>query len=349
MNIRDMNGIFLDYFKYYTLQWRKFARVLFVLTACGFGHVASRGAANAPAGQTAVLELVADPAGAGTVIGSGTYAYGKVVSIQAVPAKHYVFSKWQGHVVNPRAATTNVYIGREDQRIFATFEKERHMVSVKINPEGAGVVMGAGFQEAGIPASLMAEPAKGYEFDRWEGDVTDKNAVSVKTTKPLVASVELVAHFKPVSEIYRLEISSSPAQGGRVTGAGTYRRGDSVKIEAIPNRSYRFNGWEGAPVGFSGDAKTTVFMTGNISLKAKFLLNTSMVAASVSPAGAGQVRGANDYLPVEAPAEVVAEPAAGYRFVRWEGPVADPAKARTTVTPLAGRRTEITAVFSPAR
>jgi hypothetical protein len=179
--------------------------------------------------------------------------------------------------------------------------------------------------------------------------VADKNAASVKTSFPLVSSVSLVAHFKPETQIFKLDITCSPEKGGRVTGAGTYKRGETVAIEAIPNRSYIFNGWEDARVSSGGSRKTTIFMSGNISLKAKFLLNTSMVAAKVSPEGAGRVRGANDYLPVDAPAEIVAEPADGFKFVRWDGPVAEPGKARTTVTPLAGIRTEITAIFSPVR
>ena len=41
-----------------------------------------------------------------------------------------------------------------------------------------------------------------------------------------------------------LTLLATPAEGGSVTGAGTYDAGTEVSVEAIPNEGYKFSEWE---------------------------------------------------------------------------------------------------------
>ena len=41
-----------------------------------------------------------------------------------------------------------------------------------------------------------------------------------------------------------LTLVANPAEGGTLTGAGTYDAGTHVEVEAIPNKGYEFSGWD---------------------------------------------------------------------------------------------------------
>lgn len=47
-----------------------------------------------------------------------------------------------------------------------------HTLSVTVTPENAGQATGAGSHPAGTTVTVTAEPADGYEFDSWSGDLT---------------------------------------------------------------------------------------------------------------------------------------------------------------------------------
>ena len=41
-----------------------------------------------------------------------------------------------------------------------------------------------------------------------------------------------------------LTLVANPAEGGTLTGAGTYDAGTQVDVEAVPNEGYEFSGWD---------------------------------------------------------------------------------------------------------
>ena len=67
-----------------------------------------------------------------------------------------------------------------------------------------------------------------------------------------------------------VSVSASPANGGTVTGGGTYKQGASCTVTALANKGYTFVNWiEGGNV-VSTDANYTFNVTGNCNLVAKF-------------------------------------------------------------------------------
>ena len=65
-----------------------------------------------------------------------------------------------------------------------------------------------------------------------------------------------------------LALMVTPAEGGSVTGAGTYDAGTEVEVEAIPNEGYKFVEWDDGETS----AKRPVTMVNDVTLKATFAL-----------------------------------------------------------------------------
>lgn len=290
------------------------------------------------------LTVVAQPAAGGVVSGAGKYVKGSVVDVRAIPAKGYVFSRWVGNVVNRASMSTQTYVGSNPHQIVAVFEPERHLLSVKIVPSSAGMVEGAGYVPNGVAAQIYAQPAPGYEFDRWEGEVANATSASTILRKPVSGPVALTAHFKPVEEFFTITVVADPVAGGRVSRGGKFKRGEVVTLKAEAGSKHRFVGWSGR-VASMGRAETTIYVAEDATIIANFAINKSLVGGKVSPEGAGMVEGKFGAMPVGEPIPIRAVAAPGYAFVRWDGPVENRAKIQTTITPAAGKTATVTAVF----
>jgi hypothetical protein len=296
--------------------------------------------------KTVELTVAARPQSGGRTEGSGKYIPGTVVEITAVPSEGYLFSRWEGTVSNPRSPSTKTYVGADALWITAIFEPRRHMVEVTVVPSGAGTVEGAGYQPGGVAAPVYAQPATGYVFDKWEGPVSSAGSASTTLRAPLRGTVNLTAYFKPASVDYKVTVLADV--GGTATGSGVYKRGTVVNLKATPTPNFVFAGWAG-PVSRSGTLETTLYVTGDVTITAKFALRRSFLIRKVSPEGAGRIVAESGAKPVGVPIPVRAEASAGYVFVRWEGPAADRKNPVTTTTLDPDKRNELTAIFERRR
>ena len=73
---------------------------------------------------------------------------------------------------------------------------------------------------------------------------------------------------------YALTVTASPAEGGTVTGAGTYDEGNTAVITAVAASGWRFIGWTGAGPADPATATTTVTMDAAKSVTATFVAKT---------------------------------------------------------------------------
>lgn len=316
------------------------------LAASGGGMPRAR-AADARTPRSKLL-VTADPAEAGRTEGSGEYAMGAVVEIRAFAREGHVFSRWQGSVVNPTAPITRTYAGSERQQITAVFEPEGFLLTASVVPAGAGFVDGAGYRPGGIAPLISARPAPGYAFDRWEGPVAAPNETATALKAPMSGPASVTAHFKPAAGTITLTVTASPSGGGTVTGGGEYKTGSIIKAKAVAGNGYLFDGWEGPAVS-PGFPETSVAARADAHLTARFILDKSQVRCRVSPQGAGRVTGDLGPRPVGIAARIKAEAAPGFRFVRWDGPVAGPKSASTTITPKSGQTARAAAIFESIR
>jgi hypothetical protein len=296
--------------------------------------------------KTVELTVAARPQGGGHTHGSGKYVPGTIVDIMAVPAEGYLFSRWEGSVVNSRSPSTKTYVGPDAVWITAIFEPRRHMVGVAIVPSGAGTVDGSGYQPEGVATPVFAQPAPGYVFDKWEGPVSSAGSASTTLRAPLRGAVSLTAYFKPASMDYKVTVLADA--GGTATGSGVYKRGTEVTLKATPSPNFNFAGWDG-PVTRSGTLETTLYVAGDVTITAKFALRRAFLRNRVSPEGAGRIVAESGAKPVGVPIPVRAEAAAGYVFVRWDGPASDKKNPITTAILEPGKRNILTAIFERRR
>ncbi|MFQ6116414.1 MAG: hypothetical protein ACE5NG_20335, partial [bacterium] len=141
------------------------------------------------------LSVSVSPSGAGSVTPpGGDFISGTDVILTAIPAPGYAFDRWNGDASGTDNPTT--IIMDSDKNITAHFESINYILSVSVDPSGAGVVTLAppgGSYPSGTLVMLSAVPAIGYAFDRWSGDAPG-------TDNPITIAMDshknVIAHFK---------------------------------------------------------------------------------------------------------------------------------------------------------
>jgi len=212
------------------------------------------------------FSVTPSPSEGGTVApNDSSYEAGTEVSVEATPNEGWTFSNWSGDVEssdNPLTFTIN-----SDTEITANFEEDepQHNLSVSTVPsEGGSVDPTDGSFDEGTEVDVTANPAEGWEFTGWTGDVESAEnpvAVTMNSSKSLTANFE--------RKEYELAVTTDPSDGGSVDPAdGTYKHGEEVTIEATASEGWEFAGWSG---GSSSDENPlTITITSDIKLTANF-------------------------------------------------------------------------------
>ncbi len=113
---------------------------------------------------TVILNV--EPAGAGTVIGSGTYPEGTTIEMKAVSNPGWNFVKWEEDSTTNPVCSLHVY---SDQTWTAVFEKKK--ITMKATALEGGKIIGDAvatydYSES-VSASFTAQANEGYIFDGW--------------------------------------------------------------------------------------------------------------------------------------------------------------------------------------
>ncbi|MDD4322992.1 MAG: CARDB domain-containing protein [Dehalococcoidales bacterium] len=193
----------------------------------------------------------------------------ETVSLSATPADGWRFIGWTGGVTDPDSATTTVVMN-ENKNITANFAP-RDSFALTVNIEGSGSTTpqeGTHTYSRDAEVEVTANPAQGYKFDSWLGDVSDPN--SATTTVVIDDDKEITARFVEIPA-YTLTIEVS---GNGTTepapGAHQYLEGTEVNITATPADGWRFIGWTGN-VGDPDSAATTITITADTTVTANFV------------------------------------------------------------------------------
>ena len=168
----------------------------------------------------------------GTTSGSGSYFLGENVTISATPKIGYEFTQWDdGNTENPRIITVT-----SDKTYTATFSTTSYTIKVDANKETMGIVNGGGTYGYGATATLTATPNTGYEFVKWNDNVT---------TNPRTITVEKDSVYIAVFKAKKFDISiiSNDDTWGSVEGEGTYEYGTIAVLKATPAAGCKFVKW----------------------------------------------------------------------------------------------------------
>jgi len=146
---------------------------------------------------------------------------------------------------------------------------EEYIITIRNSPSTGGNVTttpSMNIYPAGTSVTLTADPSSGYEFNKWEGDVTGTSNPAKITMN---ANKDITAVFTQSN--YTLTIQNSPADGGSVTkvpNQDQYTSGTTVTLTANPNSDYEFSKWEGDVAGTTNPI--TVTMDANKNLTAVY-------------------------------------------------------------------------------
>lgn len=171
--------------------------------------------------------------------------------------------------------------------------------------------------------------------------VTGSGGVSVTSA---AATLTVEAYTPPTT--YTISADASPAEGGSVSGGGSYTEGTSVTLTATNNPGYRFVGWVESGTTVSTNPNYTFVANSNRSLNAQF---EKVYTVTVNVSGNGTATADKNTAAADETVTLTATPDSGYRFTGWTssngGTFADASSESTTFTMPAGDVT-VTAGFT---
>ena len=181
------------------------------------------------------------PANGGTTTGGGSYNNGASCTVTATANPGFVFDNW---TMNNAPVSTNpsyTFTVTSNCNLVAHFSAQTYTVTVSTDPE-RGTVSGGGTFNYGQTCAVSATANPHYVFESWtENDdvISTENFYIFDVT----ANRDLVANF--AAEMYEIKVTANPAEGGYVTGEGSYAYGETVTVaaEANEDQMYHFVRW----------------------------------------------------------------------------------------------------------
>ena len=126
-----------------------------------------------------------------------------------------------------------------------------------------------------LPECTFDAPEEDAEFLGWNVngkmyDAGDTVSISVDSMARAVWRTTGIPETPVYSTVYAF---ANPSEGGRVIGAGTYKNGKTVTLEAIPNQNCTFSGWWENDVKVSSYSVYTFEISSDRNFVAKFEIN----------------------------------------------------------------------------
>lgn len=192
----------------------------------------------------------------GYTYGDNTYVHGESVTVTATPNAGHIFVNWtdeNGTVVSTDAEWTFTATG--NTTLTANFERGV-IVTAGVDPEGSGVIMGAGTYKKGTEVTLIpGDPTDRYAFIHWvdtNGQVACNDAYFTFTAN------EDCSYVAVFGEMITITANVNDENMGSVSGADRHMKGTEVTLTATPKQGYRFLEWQenGATVENAGASYT---------------------------------------------------------------------------------------------
>lgn len=211
----------------------------------------------------------------------------------------------------------------------------------------AGVSTGTYYRDTSQTITAKAAPT-GYSFIGWyEGSNLISSSLQVSVT--MSANRTLVAKYQIKS--YVVNAVSDDTTKGIVSPTGqTVEHGKNATVTASRKTGYKFDGWYNGTTKVTSANPYTFAPTANITLTAKWAINTVSDTVKISPSGGGTVSPNPITGQENTTISTTATPATGYNFKHWRynDSSASGGYSESTTNPLkitiTGKR-DVTAVF----
>jgi uncharacterized repeat protein (TIGR02543 family) len=277
----------------------------------------------------------------GTVTGTGSYKHGETANLIASANTGSEFIGWSRNGID--LGSTSNYSALVDQDLFLVARFTQATPLLELVHETGGRVVGEGSYALGETVHIQAFADEGYLFSGWSGaGAYDANSSSTFVEMNENRSLTATFVLQP-AETYSLELESSPSQGGRTSGTGAYSYGETINISAVALPGYVFEEWIGQGIVNPNEPNTSVVLSGNFYLFAKFKPLEYQITVQATTGGVAL--GGGEY-PFSSSVNLTAVPAIGHRFVGWTGTgITDPSDENLVVKVEENRTYD--AVFEP--
>ena len=267
-------------------------------------------------GMSVDVHVGCEPEEGGTATGGGSYEVGTQCTVTATPNPGYTFVNWTENGSQVSSELSYSFTVTVERNLVANFSAEEYIISVEIDPEEGGTATGAGGYAYGDTCRLVAAPRTGYDFVSWtsDGSIVSHEA---ECSFIVMESATYTAHFQVKS--YTVTLTANPAEGGSVSGGGTYEYGTTCTVHAVPAEGYAFENWTDEGDIVSDNHDYTFMVTSSRTLKANFRElppDEYTVTVSANPEGGGTVTGGGTYEQGQQ-CTVNAVAAEGYTFANW--------------------------------
>lgn len=217
--------------------------------------------------QSFTISISSNPSDAGMISGGGSFNYGETCTVTATPNTGYTFLRWTENGAQVSTNPNYTFTVNSSRTLVAQFQAMSYNISTSANPPEGGGASGGGTCQYGQQCTVHATANSGYHFVDWT-----ENGVSVSSsanyTFTVTSNRTLVANFAP--ETFYVTVSSYPANGGVVTGGGSYSFGQSCTVTATPSSGYLFIDWTENGSVVSSEASYTFTVSANCNLEAHF-------------------------------------------------------------------------------
>lgn len=187
------------------------------------------------------LALSTNSSSMGSVSGSGVYAVGQSVTINASPNAGYSFVGWySGEMLISSASSYTFAMPFTDTDYVAKFSVNSYVLTLISNDTNKGTVSGSGTYAYGAEVTATATEIAGNEFIGWYQSSTLLSANSTYTFAMPYNALSLEARF--VTQ-YNVDISSFDELLGTVSGGGAHGYTTSVTITATATMGNFFVAW----------------------------------------------------------------------------------------------------------
>ena len=263
--------------------------------------------------QTYIISVAANPSEGGSVAGGGSYTYGSSCTVHATANVGYTFINWTegGNQVSTQASY--IFPVEGNRNLVANFQIQSYNITASADPTAGGNVTGGGTYNHGQSCTLTASANTGYAFVNWT-----KNGSQVSTnpsyTFTVTESAAYVAHFQINS--YNITVSAEPAEGGIVSGNGTFNYGQSCTVLATTNEGYTFINWTENGTQVSTNAEYTFTVQSDRNLVANFSTQSYVITATADPENGGVITGSGGYNYGDV-CTLTATANYEFRFIEW--------------------------------
>lgn len=214
------------------------------------------------------ITTTASPSNGGTVSGGGSYEAGATCTVNATANPGYDFVKWTSGGTVLSTEPTYSFTVTGSLSLVAHFTVAQYTISVDADPT-MGTATGGGTFTYGQTCAVSASANPHYIFESW---TENGNVVSTESFYmfDVTASRDLFANF--TAEMFDINVTINPAEGGTVTGAGSYAYGETVTLVAEANEDlmYDFVRWTENGNEVSTDAEYSFIAEASRNLVAEF-------------------------------------------------------------------------------